>query len=727
MKKLICLLIIVSISGFAIADEGMWTMDQIDKLDLEKKGLKIPLDEVYNPDGTSLFDAIVRLGGGTSEFVSPNGLILTNHHVAYGAVQRASTQGTDYLTNGFLANSLDEEIQALGTSAMKVEEIRDVTSEVLMAGAKIKNSVKRRKAIDTKIQAITNAIEEGEEDITARISEMYEGQQYLLYIYKRFDDVRIVYMPPLAIGNYGADIDNWMWPRHTGDFAYARVYVSTEGVGRKYHEDNIPYQPKKWLKISTRNLNDGDFTMIMGFPGRTSRYRTSYSVKYNRNYFYPDWLTEANDIINILDITGADSPEATMAVAGLRKGIANYQKKYGGTVAVMDKFNYLNQTIDNEIKFIDFVKSNRKLKKKYSKVLDKIGNLYSGLIINKKHDDILNSFFSKWSGTLPSVASNLYYFAKEGEKSDSERDPKFSKDEVEKIAERLHYRYDVERFAERLHFRYMGYYEPAHKELLKYYINKTINLPINNRVAGIDELLSKKNMTPSEFVDFAFNNTKLTDVEYTKSLFKLSSNDLEQLNDPFIELAVTMYKEYEIFKRRSEKFNAEITDLRQKYIEALQLMNDEAIYPDANSSFRFTYGDVEGYSPRDAVQYAPFTTLGGAIEKDTGESPFDMPAKLKELYKARDFENWIDPDLDDVPIAFLHSTDITNGNSGSPVLNAYGEMIGIAFDGNIEAMLSDWKFDPAIQRTISVDIRYVMFITEKYAGADYLLEEMGLK
>lgn len=712
-KKLISLLIIVFISGFAIADEGMWTMDQIDKLDLQKKGLKISVEDVYNTDGPCLFNAIVNLGGGTSEFVSSNGLILTNHHVAYGAVQRASTQGTDYLTNGFLANSLEEEIQMPGTSAMIIDEIRNVTDEVLMAGAKIRNLVKRQKAINAKIQAMTDAFEEGKEDVTARIAAMYEGKQYLLYIYKRFDDIRIVYMPPLAIGNYGADIDNWMWPRHTGDFAYARVYVSLDGVGRKYHEDNVPYQPKKWLKISTRDLNDGDFTMIMGFPGRTQRYRSSHDVKYNREYFYPDWLERAGDIINILETAGEDSPEAKMAVAGMRKGIANYQKKYNGTVAAMDKYNFLQETLENEKEFQEYVKSDRKLKKKYGKILDDIGVLYGGQIANKKRNDIL-SYMGRWAGTLPAVANNVYYVAKEREKPDSERNPNFSEK-------------DVKRNAERLHYRYMGFYEPVQKKLLKYFLEKSTKLPVNNRIKGIDELLVKNNMSPAEFVDFAFENTKLADVEYVKSLFKLSSIEMEKLNDPLIDLAVAMYPENEASRKRGKKFNAEITELRKKYMEALQLMTDEVVYPDANSSIRFTYGDVEGYKPRDAVQYAPFTTLGGAIEKDTGERPFDMPAKLKELYKARDYGNWIDPDLNDVPIAFLHTTDITNGNSGSPVLNAYGEMIGIAFDGNLEAMLSDWKFDPAIQRTISVDIRYVMFITEKYAGADYLLEEMGLK
>jgi hypothetical protein len=716
-KKLISLLIIVSISSFTIADEGMWTIDQIDKLDLEKKGLKIPLEEVYNPDSTSLFNAIVRLGGGTSEFVSPNGLILTNHHVAYGAVQKASTQGTDYLTNGFLANSLEEEFHMPGTSAMIIDEIHDVTEEVIMAGVKIKNLEKHQRAINVKIKAITDAIEEGKEDVIAKIASMYEGQQYLLYIYKRFDDVRIVYMPPLAIGNYGADIDNWMWPRHTGDFAFARVYVSPEGVGRKYNPDNVPYQPKKWLKISTRDLNDGDFTMIMGFPGQTSRSRTSHDINYYRKLFYPDWLERADDVINILGKAGEDSPEAAIAIAGMRKGIANYQKKYNGTVVAMDRYDFLNETLKNEKKFMEFVKSDRKLKKKYKNILDDISVLYNHKIAYKPHDDILGYFGLsrwRWAGTLPSVANNIFYIVKEREKIDSERDPKFSEK-------------NVTRGAERLHNKYMGFYEPAQKELLKYFLEKSTKLPVNNRIKGIDELLVRNNLSPAEFVDYAFENTKLTDVEYTKTLYAYKSHELEKLNDPFIDLARAIYKENEILRKRNEIFNAEITELRKNYMEALWLMSDEAVYPDANSSFRFTYGDVEGYKPRDAVQYAPFTTLGGAIEKDTGVSPFDVPAKLKELYTSRDYGNWADPDLDDIPIAFLHSTDITNGNSGSPVLNAWGEMIGIAFDGNLEAMLSDWKFDPAIQRTISVDIKYVMFVTEKYAGADYLLEEMGLK
>jgi len=716
MKKLISFVIILSMIGFAFADEGMWTMDQIKKLDLNKKGLQIPLEELYSEDGTSIYSAIIRLesgGAGSSAFVSPNGLILTNHHVAYGAVQRASTQGTDYLTNGFLAKSNEEEIQAPGTSALMIHEIKDVTDEVLAAGEKIKDAVKREKAINRKIREITDAEEEGKVDVTARINEMYEGGQYLLYIYKRFDDVRIVYMPPLAIGNYGADIDNWMWPRHTGDFAYARVYASPDGVGRAYDPENVPYNPKKWLKISTRDLNAGDYTMVMGFPGVTTRYRTSHSIDYNRKYYYPDWIKKAEDVMAILDKAGEDSHEAHLKVVGMSKGISNYHKKFSGTVIAMDKFDYLNKTLAEEKAFQEFVTSDRKLKKKYGKVLKDIGNLYGDQVKYKKQNDVLFSF-GFWNGIVPGTATNIYSIAKEREKPDSERDPGFSEK-------------DVERQRDRLHYNYMSYYEPAQKDLLKYFLNMATMLPLNTRLKGFDELLARYGMTADEFSEYALDNTKLTDVEYAKTLFTMSSKELEELDDPMINLAAAIYDDLETANDRNERFNAEIGALRKKYIEALLLMSDDPIYPDANGSIRFTYGYVEGYSPRDAVVYKPFTTLAGAIEKNTGEVPFNLPPKLEELHKDTEKCKWYDKDLGDIPIAFTHAVETTNGSSGSAVMNAYGEVIGLAFDGNIESMLSDWQHDPAIQRTISVDIRYVMFITDKFAGADYLLEEMGIK
>jgi hypothetical protein len=282
MKKLVLLVMLLTLSlrqGFA--EEGMWLLTQIDKLDLKKQGLKIKVSDIYNPDGISLTQAIVNLGGASAELVSPEGLLLTNHHVAFGGVQRASINADDYITKGFFAPTRKDEIPAPGYIARVLLEMKDVTEEVVSALQGIEDPVQRKRAVRVKIKHMTDAIEGDREDLTARIAEMFEGQQYILYVQQSFEDVRLVYVPPLSIGKYGGDIDNWMWPRHTGDFAFLRVYMAPDGKGRKYNEENVPYKPRKWLKVAKEPLKEGDLTFIMGFPGRTNRYRTSYAVDYS--------------------------------------------------------------------------------------------------------------------------------------------------------------------------------------------------------------------------------------------------------------------------------------------------------------------------------------------------------------------------------------------------------------------------------------------------------------
>jgi hypothetical protein len=713
MRKLVLTAVILIFAVASFADEGMWTMDQLSLLRLNEKGLEIPVEAIYTPDGDCLLDAIVLLGGGTSEFVSPKGLMLTNHHVAFGAVQRASTQGTDYLTDGFLANSLEEEIQAPGVNAQIIQEIRDVTSEVLKAGDGIEGLVERDRAINAKIQEIEDQIEADAEDINANIAAMYNGKSYILYVYKRFDDVRIVYMPPMAIGNYGGDIDNWMWPRHTGDFAFARVYVSPDGVGRKYHPENVPYEPKTWLKISNSDLDDGDFTFVLGYPGTTTRYRTSHSAKFWETLFLPGQIQLFKDIIAILEMAGEDSPEAKMKVAGLDKGLNNYLKKYGGMLEAMEKYDFLANRQKEDQALDTFIKEKRKTRKKYGNVLKEIEKAYAENIDRTERDNVLG-LFGFLSGLLPRNAIEAYGTVMEREKPAEDRDPNFS----EKA---------VERRIENLHFRYLSYYEPAEKMRLKYALEKANDLPEGQRIKGLEYILSDIDKSMDEYIDEMFANTKLSDVDFTRSLYEMNSEEINALNDPMMNFAINLYTDNEELNDYNEKFGAEINHLRKLYNEAMLLQKGGVVYPDANRTVRFAFGPVIGYSPRDAVDYAPFTSLSGVIDKDTGEDPFNMPEKLKELYHSKDFGQWVDPDLNDVPVAFLHDGETTNGSSGSPVLNARGEMIGIVFDGNIEAMLNDWKYYPEIQRTISVDIRYVMFITEKYAGADYLLEEVGLK
>jgi len=713
MHKLLSFIMLLTFANQALAEEGMWTMDQLSLLKLNEKGLEISIEDIYTPDGDCLLDAIVLLGGGTSEFVSSKGLMLTNHHVAFGAMQRASTQGTDYLTDGFLANSLGEEIQAPGVDAQIIQEIRDVTEEVLEAGKGFKDLVKRERAINEKIQKIEDEIEAEAEDINANIAEMYNGKSYILYIFKRFDDVRIVYMPPMAIGNYGGDIDNWMWPRHTGDFAFARVYVAPDGTGRKYDPENIPYEPKTWLKISTSDLDDGDFTFVMGYPGTTTRYRTSHSAKFWENIYLPEQIQTFKDIIAILDKAGEDSPEAAMKVAGLNRGLNSYLKKYGGMLDAMKQNDFLKNRQQEDQALSVFINAKRKTRKLYGNVFNDIAVAYAEDIERTPHDNVLD-LFGFLAGLLPRTAIDAYETVKEREKSVEDRDPNFS----EKA---------IERRVEHLHFRYLSYYDPAAKMLLKYALDKAQGLPESQRIKGLDYILLNSDKSMDEHINDMFANTKVSDIDFAKSLYSMTSKEIAELDDPMIKLAIALYAENEELNDYNDKFGAELNYQRKLYNEAVLLQKGGLVYPDANRTVRFSFGPVIGYSPRDAVNYAPFTSLKGVYDKDTGEEPFNMPEQLKNIYHDQDYGQWVDPDLNDVPVAFLHDSETTNGSSGSPVLNARGEMIGIVFDGNIEAMLNDWKYYPEIQRTISVDIRYVMFVTEKYAGADYLLEEVGVK
>ena len=713
MKKIIILIVVLFyVVSLAPAEEGMWLLSQLKNLDLKNKGILLSLSDIYDQEKPSLSDAIVQLGGGTSELISSNGMLLTNHHVAFGAVQRASTEGTDYITNGFLAKTLKEEIVAPGYSAHIMQKMKDITDQ-FSRFQKIKDLVKREKAIDRKIKEITDGIERDKTDVKAVVSKMYNGKQYILYVYKRFDDVRVVYVPPTAIGNYGGDIDNWMWPRHTGDFSFMRIYMAPDGTGRKYHKENIPYKPKAWLKIAKEGLKDGDQTFIMGYPGRTVRYRTSYSADWNLNHSYPEQIKYFNEVIKLLESFWKDSQVAKAKVAGLHKGLNNAMKYYQGIVDGMTAAGFVDRKVEFEKEFTAFIGRVKKLKKKYGNILPLIGSEYSKMAKYEKKEFAMG-YPLGICGTVFSMAKSVYFTVKEREKPLKEREPSFSEK-------------DIKRKVSRLKYSYMSFYESSDKALFNKAMKYIDSLKGEERIKGFEYILKNEKQSPEQFTDEAYKKTKLKDVKFVQSLFSKTSKELEALDDPFINLAKNIYDEVEVYKKNGEKFNATISQLRKNYINALYDWKGSGLYPDANGTIRFSFGKVKGYCPRDAVSYKPFTFIKGMLEKDTGKEPFDMPAKVKDLYAAKDFGKWTFPGKEDVPIAFLHTVDSTGGNSGSPVMNSKGELVGILFDGNYESMTGDWQYDSSIQRTISVDIRFVMFITEKLGKADNILKELGLK
>jgi hypothetical protein len=715
MKKLILIAVICVMTALtAASQEGMWMLSQIGQLDLPAKGLQIPVEKIYSPGKPSLSLAILQLGGGSASFVSPEGLVVTNHHVAYTALQRASSVSSDYLAKGFLARERTEEISAPGYQAKMMTEMKDVTDEVISSARGITDPVERDRKINARIAEMTSAAGKTGADTEADVVALFEGKQYVMHIYKVFKDIRIVYSPPISIGNYGGEIDNWMWPRHTGDFSFMRVYVNSAGEGVEYSMDNVPYKPQVWLKASTGDIDEGDFNFIIGYPGFTTRYRSSNSVDWNLNRNYPFTVRNFKEIIDICNELTKDDHAGELKVASLVKGLENTLKNYQGNIEGMKKTNFLGKKIAFEKEFMQWANSTPERKARYGNLLAKEKEQYDVIAKTYDRDNVLGILQSILAGKMTGVANNIYGLAAEMAKPDEERQPGLTPEVLQEFAEGLIYTYN-------------DYYEPVDMALLVRALKMADNLKGDQRITALDYILDDPSVTVEQWVEKAYMSSRLKELPFAREMVSKSLAELTGLNDPFIGIAAAIYPVAEEAAGITNSFGAHVTSLRKEYVEALYEWKGSALYPDASGTIRFTWGPVKGYRPEDAVWYEPFTTLKGVLEKNTGVEPFDAPSELVSLREKKDFGKWSDPDLGDVPVAFLNQCDITGGNSGSPVLNARGEIIGIAFDGNWEAMTSNWQYDYELQRCIAVDIRYVLFVTEKFGNAGFLLKEMGIK
>ncbi len=700
----------------ASPEEGMYPMSEIEKVDLQKAGLKLSIKEVYNPEGVSLVDALVNLSGCTGSFISDQGLIITNHHCAYGAIARSSTVEKNYLDNGFHATNFEEEIPSPGYTARIIESYQDVSDQVLEAIKNINDPLERTKALAAKTKSIAEAAANEKESIVADVSEMFAGKTYVLFKYRIIRDVRLVYAPPQSIGNFGGETDNWVWPRHTGDFSLMRAYVAPDGKAAAYAKENIPFKPKKFLRINPKGVEEGDFTFILGYPGRTFRHRPAEFIKYQQEYLMPFVANNYEYAIKTMQELSLGDKAKKLAFASRIKGLANTMKNYQGKLSGLKKINLVDQKFEEEKQLQKFIDAEPKLKQQFGNIFADIHNIYKE-INSTANADLWVRQVNSFSPSL-SLASFVLNYTEEMQKPEAERRPAFQEKGLKQTLAQVQNMKS-------------GYNADFEKAMLSKMLLDASKLKQPSRVAAVDYLLEGKSVNPesifAEFIDKYVINSKIMQKEYFESLLTKKPEELLSSGDQLFSFASKIKLQSQASEKSAQISEGKLNKLYGVLVDVKMLWKKTNFIPDANSTLRLTYGYVKGYNPADAVYYEPFTSIDGVIEKgNTGEEDFVVPDKLRTLYEKKDFGKYVSGRTKKLPIALLYNMDTTGGNSGSPILDAYGNLIGVNFDRAYGATINDFAWNESYSRSIGVDIRYVLWVLDKFSGAENILKEIGV-
>ncbi len=712
-KRSIFLMLVLILEGMMCqADEGMWIPMLLKKYnieDMQKQGFKLTAEDIYNINQASLKDAVIGLGREgspffhfcTGELISNEGLIVTNHHCAFDMIQSHSSLEHNYLRDGFWAKTKKDELANPGITASILVRMEDVTSRI-NAVLKPEMSIEER---TQKIKEVSSELEKEAvkgTNLMANIKPYFNGNQYFMSVFKIYKDVRLVGAPPSAIGKFGGDTDNWMWPRHTGDFSVLRIYAGPDNEPAAYSPDNKPYQPASFFKISVKGVQEGDFTMVFGYPGTTNEYLTSFAIEQIQNIENPHKIAIRTAKLNIINAAMESDELLRIKYASKAAGIANAWKKWQGEIKGLKRFNTVAKKQREEATFQKWA-SNRQV---YNNLLDNYQKLYE-----KRKDLVLAAAYLNeagkrgaeivgWSASVRNRMKNKNFA----------ENPALYKQKLKKEAEEYYKDYDLNTDKKIL------------VEMLKLYHR---NLP--EKWIPKEVLKSAGNKGPEAYVENLFEKSLLVD---TAALFdfidKSNAESYKKLEkDPFWKLYTSMDELYvRKIKPELDKIQSEIVRLNQVWLAGLMEMDsDKVFYADANSTLRVAYGKVQGYSPYDGAYYKHYTTLKGIMEKDNPEIyDYNVPQRLREIYQKRDFGTYAQDG--EVPVCFIATNHTTGGNSGSPVLNSEGHLIGLNFDRAWDGVMSDMQYDSEICRNISVDIRYVLFIIDKLAGAGHLIDEM---
>lgn len=711
MLRTFLVLILSGLFTVLFAGEGMWIpllLDSLNHQDMKEKGLRLSAEEIYSADQASLKDAVVIFGNGcTGEVISPEGLVITNHHCGYSRIQSHSTVEKNYLADGFWASSKQEELPNPGLTVSFLVRIEDVTAQVLNGVSSTMSEEQRRQKTMENIVSVRNKTELNTH-YHAEIKPFFYGKEYYMFIYEVFRDVRLVGAPPETVGNFGGDTDNWIWPRHTGDFSLFRIYADKNNNPADYSPENVPYKPKKYLNISVGGIKEGDFTMILGYPGRTEQYLISDALQMIAGTSLPAKVAMRTARLDVIQEIMDRGPEYKLRYASKHKNISNSWKRWIGVTRGVDRASVIENKRRSEQEFIQWASG----KPEYESLFSSFGAMFKEYAPLYILNDLGGEFLSSMELLTIADRTQLRVFSMQ---DSSEAGKEKSIQDLKRFGSRFFKTNAVE--IDRKTF----------PQLLRIFAEYT---DVNLHPDFYKKIESSYGNNYEAFVTDMFNTSIFTDsTRYLRTLNKSYKTIIQAvMRDPLM----TIYRDFSILLTRTgareklDSLDSEMQRFYRKYITGLMAMeSDRVFYPDANFSMRLTYGKVEGYKPVDAVYYNYYSTINGIIEKEDPEIPdYKVPGKLKELHSNGDFGSYLQDGA--LPVCFIASNHTSGGNSGSPVLDADGNLIGINFDRNWEGTVSDYAYDPLVCRNISLDIRYVLFIIDKLADADWILNELTI-